>query len=156
MCGHCCLIFQVWALRAISIFLGGWWRAEASSPSFTYWGGLGCMWFPNLWSRPCIQTYPCFDGMKCILSLLHYFKCKMKDCCEPTKSDLVSVNQTEVTRGITIDGLDEHVRRCGEDGVVISHIPSWLCSHVVCCEPVDILEEVFDIPKVGVMVIDTN
>ena len=38
------------------------------------------------------------------------FKCEMQDCCELTKSDLVSVNQIEVTRGVRIDGLDDHVR----------------------------------------------
>ena len=36
-------------------------------------------------------------------------KYEMQDFCEPKKSELVSVNQTEVTRGVGIDGLDDHV-----------------------------------------------
>ena len=86
----------------------------------------------------------------------HFLKCEIQYFCEPKKTDLVSVNQTEVTHSVRINGLDDHVRRCGEGGVFVSHIPSLVCPHVVCCERVDILEEVFEIPKVGVMVIDTN
>ena len=80
----------------------------------------------------------------------------MDGAAELSNLDLVLVDKDDVTWYIWFNGLDLHVRGCGEGGQIVSHKPSWEGTHFFKGQPMELGQEIFLTDEFCVPVVDSE